>query len=145
MSDYLGGYDGFDGRQTVYDVKAEKKYESTIWKALLVVGLIVFIVATALTIENIKLYTNGKSIVGVYDKEKSSVIIQMEEGPDRYIHVDGGIHQKLVDGKATLYYNGDNFLNARELLEPGFYILSYGTALILMLGSAFMLCKIYKK
>ena len=145
MGDYLDGYDGFDGRETVYDAKAEKKYESTIWKVLLVVGIIVFVVATALTIENINLLLNGKTVTGPYDAEKSSVVIQMEEGPDRYIYVDGGVHQKLKDGTATLYYTGDNFLKAQELLEPGFYVLAYGTALVLILGSGFMIRKIYKK
>ena len=145
MSDYMDGYDGFDARETVYDAKAEKKYEATIWKVLLTVGLAVFVVATALAIENIRLYISGNTIEGVYIEQKSSVLIEMEEGPDRYIFIDGGINQKLVDGKATLYYMGDNFLKAKELTEPEFYFMSYGFALILILGSGKMIHKIYKK
>ncbi|MBQ7360786.1 MAG: hypothetical protein IJW63_11920 [Lachnospiraceae bacterium] len=145
MGEYLDGYDGFDGRETVYDAKAEKKYESTIWKVLLVVGLIVFVVATALTVENIQLYLNGNTIEGTYDEVKSSVVVHVEGGPDRYIYIDGGIKQKLVDGKATLYYAGENFLQARELLEPGFYFMAYGVAVVLVTGSGLMLRKIYKK
>ncbi len=145
MGEYLDGYDGFDGRETVYDAKAEKKYESTIWKVLLVIGLIVFVVATALTIENIQLYRNGNTITGVYDAEKSSVLVAVEGGPNRYIYVDGGVKQKLVDGKATLYYTGENYLQAQELLEPGFYFMAYGVAIVLVAGSGLMLRKIYKK
>ncbi|MBQ8280289.1 MAG: hypothetical protein IJZ23_10640 [Roseburia sp.] len=135
--------DGFDGREIVYDEKAERSYQARIWWALFIVAVLILLRGVTFHMDEIKLVNSGDMITANYNEDTAQA---------SYIDDNGMYHQYDISGFSAehdgdtinLYYE-EEIAYAEPIHEVAFWIQTYlifGTA-ILFIG--WRLWKIYKK
>ncbi len=139
-------WEGFDGREVVYNEKEEKKYESTVWKYLLGVAIIMLLIVVFKHVEEIRLYTKGHCIEAVYMKNGNGTEVA------RYINEDNRLQifditgmNAVHDGERVKLYYMENINTATPMTrwtEWALYYIFFGVLLCVSLWRIF---RVYKK
>ncbi len=139
-------WEGFDGREVVYNEKEEKRYESTVWKYLLGLAIIVLIIVVLKHIGEIQLYSQGHCIEAVY--------VKYENGSEvaRYVDADNKLHIFDITGMNSVHdremvklYYEENMRDAKPLTRWTEWALYYTFFGLMLLISIWRLRKVYKR
>lgn len=144
MTGTNGLYDGYDGGSVVYDKKQDRKHESAVWKLLLLIFSIAFLVTAVLHIDELKLYFTGTAVTGEYDEKYRMAEVRDENGERKLIYV-GKAYVSVRNGKVTLYYTDGDISSAEALTTPVFWLFSYGFSGFVAALSIRKIYKVYKK
>lgn len=112
-------WDGFDGREIVYDDKKEKAYHSRIWVVLGGIAALILISLFGKLGAEIMLKMNGNSIEAEYDSDatKTYARIYDEDGKMHSVNLDQ-YFSPVHDGDHITMYYYDDIAQARPISKP---------------------------
>jgi hypothetical protein len=144
MGAYMGeSWDGFDGRDHVYDEKKDKKWNSGIWKLIGCLAALMLIYIFVNHMKDILLEKQGICLDAEYDEEKMVAIYQDENGQS-YTYYLSGYKPESRDGRVKLYYR-HNIRGARPRNSTVSFIKNYCFFVVILAISVWRIWKIYKK
>lgn len=133
----------YDYEENKYvDPKEERSYESRIWWALILVGLLVLAFSLYQSVKSFDLYKNGSCIEVDFEEGSTSAFYTDENGKLYSFNITG-YSLNVNDGKLKLYYK-DKIANATPINSAKTWIMGYGISLILIGLSIYKIRKIYK-
>ncbi len=120
-------WDGFDGREIVYDDKKEKSYHSRIWIVFLVIGVLMFISLFGRLGSEILLRMNGNTIEADYCKDAAKTYARVYDEDGKLYTINlAQFFTPVHDGdKITLYYY-DDIIKARPMSSMSAWVGYFG-------------------
>lgn len=144
MKDYnVDLLDGFDGREIVYDEKAEKSYHARIWWALFIAAVLILLRGVTFHLEEMKLVQDGNMILASYHETTAQATYREENGIYHQYDISGFTAQHNVD-TIPLYYEED-IAAAQPVHVGSFWLQTYLIFGVATLFCGWRLWRIYKR
>lgn len=136
-------WDGFDGRDSYYDEKKDKKWNSTIWKLIACLSALMLLYIFVNQMRDVLLVKQGICLDAEYDEEKMVAIYKDENG-QQYTYSLNSYSPESKDGRVKLYYRY-NIRAARPRNSTISFVKNYCFFSIIFAIAVWRIWKIYKK
>lgn len=123
----------------------DKSYESAVWKGLLALLTLVFILGVYNCGKEVFYYTTGETMVGDLRHDTNYTVSVMDgQGHNTQISVSR-IYNKVVDNKVDLYYINDDVTTALPMTKPWIWGIDFTVMGLLYTLFIYKIYKIYRK